>query len=218
MGKFKGVIFDADGTLLDSMSIWRNLGEWYLQKKGIVARPGLFHDLQGFGMDGVMRYLKETYDLREDIPQITKEITELVEDFYIHKVQAKSGVREFLQKLAERGIPGCVATSNYRYLVEPALKRCGISAYLPELFTTIELETAKDTPFIYQHAAGYLGTKTEETLVFEDALHAVRTARLAGFPVVAVLDDSERENRDAVKALTDLVIETFYEAEGILDA
>ncbi|MDR1831232.1 MAG: HAD family phosphatase [Fusobacteriaceae bacterium] len=217
MIKLRGAVFDADGTLLDSMAIWKDLGAMFLRKRGVEAEAGLSQTLQALEMAEVAAYLKKTYGLPGEIPQILEEITDMVREFYAFTVEAKPGVLPFLAKLKARGIPMCIATSNFRWLLAPALERCGISAYIPDMFTAVELETGKAEPLIFDRARERLGTLPGETVVFEDAPYAMRTAKNAGYQVVAVYDDWYRDAREEIEGLADAAITTFDETEGIFD-
>ena len=102
----------------------------------------------------------------------------------------------------------CVATVTDRYLVEETLERLGVLHYFSEIFTCAEVGFGKDKPIIYRKALEHLGTKKDETIVFEDALFALRTAKADGFYTVGVYDRHEKR-QDELKSLADYYILDF---------
>ena len=168
----KGVIFDVDGVLLNSMPVWENLGELYLQKFGIQAEKDLSEILYEMSLKEAAEYLISHYGLKQTVEEVTKGIVKEVEQFYVEKVPLKEGVREYLKELKERKIPMVIATSGDRKNAEAALKRLKV----------------------YFAAALQLDTDPGQTWVFEDAWHAIRTAKSAGFKTVAVYDKANDKN------------------------
>lgn len=206
--KLAGAIFDFDGTLFDSMSIWDTVGEDYLRSLGRPPEEGLRNILKPLSLAQSARYLKERYSLPLSEAQIMESVNKTVENFYFHTVQPKPGVPEFLEQLRRQGVKMCIATATDRYQVEAALKRCGLDGYFCEIFTCTGVGHGKDEPDIYEAALAYLGTAKSETLVFEDALHAIRTAKKAGFSVAAVFDTHE-PNQKEIQALADFFLKSF---------
>ena len=119
----KGVIFDVDGVLLNSMPVWENLGELYLQKFGIQAEKDLSEILYEMSLKEAAEYLISHYGLKQTVEEVTRGIVKEVEQFYVEKVPLKEGVREYLKELKERKIPMVIATSGDRKNAEAALKR-----------------------------------------------------------------------------------------------
>lgn len=205
----KGAIFDADGTLLDSMPIWQALGQRYLAIHGIIAEQGLSDILYAMSLEESSCYLKETYGLSDSIERITGEILALIRSFYMDEVTLKEGVIDYLRYLHERKIPMIVATSNDKSLLHNAFARLQIDEYFQDILTCGELNASKSEPTIYLRAAQKIGTTTEETVVFEDVLHGIQGAKKAGFITVAVADDSNRLEREQLSHTADYFIRDF---------
>lgn len=204
-------IFDVDGTLLDSMPVWDDIGERYLTSLGISAREGLHDVLNTMSLEQGAVYLKEEYQIDKPIPQIVKEVLKIVSDFYRFEAPLKSGVKETLEWLSEKKIKMVIATSSNKELVEAALERNGVLQYFEQIYTCTEVGAGKDEPKIYLEAAKFLQTKPENTAVFEDAIHAADTARLAGFVVIGVYDVSNEENLSRMKEVCDYYYERMDE-------
>ena len=118
-------------------------------------------------------------------------VNKMVAEIYRTKVTLKNGVREFLEVLKSKGVKMCVATVTDRPIVEDVLVRLGIRDFFDEILTCAEVGYNKETPHIYRAALEVLGMSKEETVVFEDALHALMTAKNDGFKVAAVYDKHE---------------------------
>ncbi len=187
---FQGAIFDADGTLLDTMQVWRNLGEMYLRKRNITPGKGLSAKLWPMSYEQGCEYLREHYGLQESVREIQEGISGMIEGFYRNEAALKLGVSDFLEELRRRNIHMVIATSGDRDLLNAALTRNGIAGYFQEIFTCTELHTDKYHPEIFTACAESLGLLPENIAVFEDSLFAIETAKCAGFRVFGVYDAS----------------------------
>ena len=203
-----GAIFDLDGTLLDSMSIWDTIGEDYLRSLSIEPRENLAETFKTFTLEESAEYYRTHYGVTLSVAEIVDGVNGMIEDFYRNTVQLKKGVLEFLAGLSKAGVKMCIATVTDKYLVEAALKRLEIRGYFSEIFTSAEVGCSKNDPAIYRTALAYLGTKKRETLVFEDVFHALMTAKNDGFPVAAVYDEHESRQTE-MKANGDYYITDF---------
>lgn len=208
----KGVIFDADGTLLDSMSVWSELGERYLAKHGIKAGDDLAKTLYPLSLSESASYLKKAYCLGEGTEEIVSDIVGMVRLFYLNDVVPKVGAVDYIRRLHERKIPMIVATSNDKDLLKSVFLRLGIDRCFRGVITCDEENTCKRDSAIYIKAAEILGTKPCETVVFEDVLHGILSAKNAGFLTVAVDDVSNRTETEKLRAAADYFIRDFTDS------
>ena len=209
----KGAIFDFDGTLVDSMFIWDSFGENYLRTLGKEPKENLTETFKTFTLEQAAEYYRAHYGVTLSVGEIVDGVNEMVAEIYRTKVTLKEGVLEFLRDLQSKGVKMCVATVTDRPIVEDVLNRLGIRCFFTEIFTCAEVGYNKETPHIYRAALEALGTKKDETVVFEDALHALITAKKDGFKVAAVYDRHER-NQTQMKENSDYYI-TNYETAKI---
>ena len=209
MAMIKGAVFDVDGVLLNSMPVWENLGELYLESLGIEAEKGLGETLFTMSMEEGAEYLISHYGVEKTPQQIVDGIAREVRDFYENRVPLKEGVRQYLTELRERKIPMVLATSGDRKNAEAALKRLKVFSFFRGIFTSSEIGSGKNQPDIYFTAALQLDTEPGETLVFEDALHAIQTAKRAGFRTVAVYDRSDDRDLAQIWNTADIYLPEF---------
>lgn len=217
MIKIKGAIFDLDGTLLDSMHIWDTIAEDYLKSHGITPNSDIREAVKSMSIQQVCEHFCNVYGLPLTNGEIAKGVNGMIEDFYFNHVVLKDGVPEMLNKLQSRGVKMCVATATDRYLVEAGLRRNGIFKYFSQIFTCTEVGAGKDEPDIFFHALEHLGTDIKETIVFEDALYAIKTAAEAGFIVAALYDNSAKDKQDEIKSCANYYFKSFTEWNELND-
>ena len=210
--KLKCAIFDFDGTLFDSMYIWDMVGEVYLRSLGKEPKPSMREDIRALSLYQSSCYFKDEYDIDLSVEEIMMGINKTVENFYLHEVQPKAGVVAFLNQMKQQGIATCIATASEYYQIEAALQRCQIEHLFDAIFTCTEVGHGKDEPVIFRKAMEYFGANRNNTIIFEDALHAVKTAKMDGFKVAVVFDNSEKRQTE-IRQLGDCYITEFEHAE-----
>ena len=210
--KLKCAIFDFDGTLFDSMYIWDMIGEVYLRSIGKEPKPSIREDIRALSLYQSSCYFKEEYAIDLSVEEIMAGINKTVENFYLHEVQPKVGVVTFLNQMKQQGIATCIATASEYDQIEAALQRCQMEHLFDAIFTCTEVGHGKDEPVIFRKAMEYFDAERNNTLIFEDALHAVKTAKKDGFKVAAVFDKSEKRQAE-IQQLCDCYITEFEHAE-----
>lgn len=216
MENIKYAIFDVDGTLTDSMHIWDTCGGAYLMMRGIEPHAGETFRTRGY-REGIT-YMIEEYNLPLTYDELMAELLKILEFYYFNIAEKKEGVAEFLQKMQMSGVKMCIITATNQYLIDAALERNGILKYFSRVFSTVDIGKHKDKPEIFNIARDFLGAdKNEDVFVFEDALYSMKTAKAAGYKVIAVEDYSAEPDRDEIKALADYYIENYSQIYDILD-
>ena len=206
----KGLIFDFDGTLFDSMFIWDTAGEVYLRSIGKEPEADLQKVLKPMSLLQSAQYIREKYDIPLSVEEIMDGVNRTVEGFYFHTVEPKPGVIAFLEELHRRNIKTCIATATDRYQVEAALQRCNMLHFFSEIFTCTEVGSGKDRPDIFRKAMEHLQTDRSTTAVVEDAYHAVYTAKQDGFYVVGVHDLHESRQQELLH-LADVYLSDYFD-------
>ena len=195
----KFAIFDLDGTLLDSNGMWKTLGEKFLRSIGKIPAPDLSERLWDMSLKDAAKLLKAEYSLSFSEDEIIEKAVKMSEYFYLNEAKPKNGAREILERLKMLNVQIKLVTSSDENLAEKSLERLDLLKY----FSGIYGKADKSKQSAYLNACN----KPYETVVFEDALYAVRTAKAAGFTVCAVYDFSERD-QETLKQTAD-----FYENE-----
>lgn len=210
--KIKCAIFDFDGTLFDSMFIWDHVGEIYLRSLGKEPKPSMREDIRTMSLYQSACYFQKEYDLALSAEQIIAGFNQIIEHFYTHEILPKPGVGKFLEQMKEAKIPMCIVTACDRSQIEASLRRCGMEHYFEAIFTCSEVGHGKDEPVIFRKAMEHFDADRSTAIVFEDAFHAVQTAKADGFAVVAVSDNSEKRQSE-IRTLSDCYIADFKHTE-----
>lgn len=207
----KGIIFDIDGVVLDSMSIWNDLGARYLRSLNVEPEEGLNEILFSMSMEQGADYLKEHYKLKRSTASILNGIQDMLRDFYYYEVPAKPGAKELMEFLKEKGMRITAATSSPRSHIEKALTRNKLLRYVEVIYTTGEIGISKHSPDIYNKTASYMKLAPAEVLVLEDSLYALKTAKEAGYKTAGVYDKDGETDQAGVEATGDIYIRNLSE-------
>lgn len=209
--QIKAVIFDLDGTLVDSMWMWENIDIEYLSRYGISLPDNLQQEIAGMSFSETAVYFKETFGIPESLDEIKSTWNEMAYYKYTHDVPLKPGVLEFLKKLKAQGIRTGIATSNSRELAQAVIETLHIKEYLDEIHTSCEVAKGKPAPDIYLLVADCLGVKPEHCLVFEDIPEGILAGKRAGMRTCAVEDAFSMDLSEEKKKLADYYISTYEE-------
>ena len=188
----RAVIFDLDGTLIDSMRIWHEIDIAFFAENGLSLPEGLSETVAKMSIDEWADYFVTNFVPSQTPAQVIARIEEMAADHYKYTIPMKPYVPEILDALDAKGIPYGICTATYRSSAHAVLTRLGLLERMQFVLTGEDHPVGKTSPDIYFDAQKRLGAAVSETLVIEDALHCIETASGAGFPVAAVYDASIR--------------------------
>lgn len=210
----EAVLFDLDGTLMDSMWVWVDVDEAYIRRYGLTPPEDFNQKIEGMSYtETAMYYLRVFPEIHKTLDEIKQEWYEMTLSRYTEEVTLKPGLVPFLKELKKRGMKMGVATSNTRELVNAALKAHGISEYFDIISTSCEAGAGKPAPDVYLHAAGALKVRPDGCLVFEDVPMGILAGKNAGMRVCAVDDAFSSAQEARKRELADYYI---YSYEDVL--
>lgn len=207
----EAVLFDLDGTLVDSMWVWPEVDIDYLGRMGLEVPEDLQREIEGMGFTEVAWYFKERFQIPDSVEQIKKTWNDMAMEAYIHRVPLKPGVRRLLGYLKERGIFIGVASSNSKELIQAVLKSHGVDSYFDCIVTACEVKRGKPAPDVYLEAARRLGVATEKCLVFEDIVPGIQAGNAAHMTTCAVEDAYSADQRGRKRQEADYYLFSYEE-------
>ncbi|TCO73841.1 HAD family hydrolase [Marinisporobacter balticus] len=209
IGNIHAVIFDLDGTLVDSMWIWKQIDIDYLGKRGIALPDDLQKTIEGMSFTETAQYFKDRFRLKDTIDEIKEEWMDMTKGFYENKIVLKAGVYDFLMDLKNRGIKLGIGTSNAKELAQGVLQKNNIIDFFDIIRTSCEVEKGKPEPDIFLKVAEDLGVHPDKCLVFEDTYAGVLAAKRAGMKVFAIADETSFAYKEDISSLADQYLEGF---------
>ena len=214
-----GVIFDCDGTLIDSMEAWRALEEDLARRAG---RPFTREDADALTVRTIPEcgeYVHEKFGLGECSADVERMINDFMFDFYSTRAQLRPGALAFIEGLASQGVRMTVASSTPQPLLEAGLAHVGVTPFLDAIVSVDVVGKSKREPAVYDHARAIMGTALEYTWGFEDAIYAVDTLVRGGYKTVGIYDNDlsatyeqlEARATIAIREFSDLSVDRFLE-------
>lgn len=230
----KYVIFDLDGTLIDSIGMW-NLTDYTLIKRlsGLSIdfdviqndRDDFLHNnTSGEIYINYCKFLIDKYNLSiKDEKQLSEYRRELYKEIYENEIQFKSNVVSLLKKLKESGYILILATMSSKdqidiYAQSPKLvKEANIKEIFDLITTKDNVTLKKPNPEIYNNIISYFNAQKDECLVFEDSYSGVLAAKNAGVEVVNIYDKYSDKDRNKINTTADYAILDYNEIIDLLE-
>ena len=205
------VIFDMDGTLLNSTSLWQDIDKAFFAKRGMEVPEEYAQHIVHLGLKQAAIYTKKAYGFDETPEEIMEEWHQMSLDIYQHDVELKPGALELLELLKGRGVKMAIATANDDKLYMPCIERLGIGKYFDFIADVNNVKEGKQSAKIYEFLAERMGVKKENTMVVEDMPTCVKTAYQNGFITVAIFDNASKDYDSEKRDNSDLYINSFYD-------
>lgn len=215
--EIKAVIFDMDGTLIDSTGIWHEIDKAFFSKRNMELPSDYAQHIVHLGLKQAAVYTKETYHLDESIQDIMDEWHNMSIDMYRYNVPLKLHALELLKLLKENNVKMAIATANDEPLYRPCIERLGIGEYFDEIADVNTAKEGKQSAKIYLDLAKKMGAEPQNTLVLEDMPTCVKTAFKNGFITVSVFDNASKDYDEQKINNSHLFIKDFGELIDKLD-
>ncbi|MCD8219768.1 MAG: HAD family phosphatase [Ruminococcus sp.] len=207
----QGVIFDLDGTLLDSTGMWSQIDRKLLQHYHREIPPDISETVRHMSIEESSGYFIDRFKLPCTTDAFAKLAADFAREAYFETLPLKPHAVKLLDWLDENGIRYGVATATYRELAQVALKRLGIWERLAFLLTEQEVGAPKTQPQIFREGAARLHLGRRQVTVAEDSLHAVETAKAAGFFTVGVYDPVSKGDWAKMQATATVHVTDLWE-------
>lgn len=205
----KGIIFDLDGTMVDSMWMWRQIDNEFMAAHGLDMTDELEEAIEGMSFRETAEYFVRTYSLKETADELMDIWVDMAIHKYRYEVPLKPGMAEFLPEMKRRGIRMGIATSNARILLDAVAQAHRLYEYMDAILTANEVKRGKPAPDVFLAVADKLDLEPADCLVFEDISQGIRAGLAAGMKVCAVSDEYSRAQEAQKRALAHYYIDSY---------
>ncbi|MBQ6837865.1 MAG: HAD family phosphatase [Clostridia bacterium] len=207
-----GAIFDFDGTLFDSMHVWKGIKYNFFESIGIKLTKEDEEAFKGLFLRELFYLAIERFNLKYTYEELLSMLFEYIKGRYLNETEPKNDIIEFLDRLKSKGVKMGIATATGETALVAVLEKYGMLHYFSPIYSTYTVGASKTEPKVYDVVLNELGTEKETTWVFEDALYAAKTAKANGYNVVGIYDKSE-PLQDELKEIVDIYIHDYSELE-----
>lgn len=203
------IIFDVDGTIADSMWMWKQIDIEYLGRFGIELPKDLQKNIEGMSFRETAIYFKEHFHIPDDIETMMNDWNEMAAHKYRYEIPLKKGALDFFKICMKKNMPLGIATSNSRELLEYFLEAHGLKKYFKAIVTGSDGLNGKPAPDMYLEVAKRLEVKPSKCLVFEDIIPGILAGKNAGMKVCAIEDKYSQDVIEEKIEKADYFINSF---------
>lgn len=207
----KGAIFDIDGTILDSMTVWLDITNEFFKEHNVNVSKNEIMSYQSMSFEESIVKIHTEYIKDMSVEEMFEEFSARAEQAYAQTLPAKPGVCEYIHSLHRSGVKLAVATSGFKKLAEAALRRLGVFECFSAFAYSSETGCSKSQPDIYLLAAERIDEPPEDCVVFEDIITGIKSASSAGFKTVAIEDPTNFADRKSLKKHANIYITDWHE-------
>lgn len=233
----KVIIFDMDGTLIDSIGIWNEVDNLFIKKLGFTGEVEI--DIIQKQRDETLRtysksenpyldyckLLGKRYNSQLTAEEILNLRYNVAQDYLKNIIDYKPNVDKFLKKLKEKNFILAIASTTrksnmdiYRTKNTNIINKAKLDEYFSVIYTREDAKEIKPSPEIYLKVIETLKVKKEDCLIFEDSLIGIESAKNAGIACVAIYDKYSDMDREQINKLSDYQLNDYFEAIQILDS
>ncbi|MGN0383961.1 MAG: HAD family hydrolase [Eubacterium sp.] len=207
--KIEAVFFDLDGTLIDSMWMWKQIDIEYLGRYGIELPDGLQKAIEGMAFSETAVYFKNRFNIPDSLDKIKNDWNHMAWEMYEKRVPLKEGALEFLKFIKNKNIKTCIATSNSRELAELVINKHAVNKYFDSIITCCDVKSGKPAPDVYLKCADAVSVNPKNCLVIEDIPKGLMAGRAAGMKTIAIEDIYSDDVKEEKINLSDMYITNY---------
>lgn len=207
-----GAIFDFDGTLFDSMHVWKGIRYKFFEHLGLIFTEEDAEFFKGLFLSESIPLAIERFKLNMTYNEMMNKLFDYIKELYMVDSVPKNDIIDFLEKLKAKGVKMGIATATGETALIALLEKFDMLHYFSAIYSTFTVGAAKTEPKVYDVVLDAIGTDKATTWVFEDALYAATTAKNNGYKVVGIYDKSEPKT-DELEALADIYIHNYSEID-----
>ena len=215
--EINAVIFDMDGTLINSTGLWHEIDKRFFAKRNMDLPKDYAQKIVHLGLKQAAIFTKKEYGIKEASDEIIKEWRQMAIDFYVNEVQLKDGALDLLKLFKENGLKLSIATANDAELYMPCIDRLGIASYFDFIDDVNTSQKGKEDGKIYLDLVEKMHSKPGNTLVLEDMPTCIKTAFDNGFVTIAVYDEASKKYDEEKRKYSHLFINSLEELKNALE-
>lgn len=207
-----GAIFDFDGTLFDSMHVWKGIRYKFFERIGLKFTKEDEELFKGLYLSESIPLAIKRFNLNKTYDDLMNDLFDYIKELYLVDAVPKNDIVDFLDKLKSIGVKMGIATATGEPALIALLEKFDMMHYFSAIYSTFTVGASKTEPKVYDVVLDAIGTEKETTWVFEDALYAATTAKANGYKVVGIFDKSEPRTEE-LKELSDIYIHNYNEID-----
>lgn len=213
---FAAIIFDMDGTLVDSEIVWKEAETALFRDLGLDYTDEARQQIIGMRLDEMFTKLKRLYHLPQSVKELENDLVNRMIPLVYSEVRPKPGAQALIEYAAALGIPYCIASSSPMSIIKAVVDSQGWTKLIPHLFSADDVRLGKPAPDVYLYAAEKLGANPAECLALEDSATGARSAVAAGMTCYAIPDFHTKP--EAFAGITPHIFASLHEVLAMLQA
>lgn len=209
-------IFDLDGTLINSTSLWKDVDETFFKRRNMVVGEEYSKEIAHVGLEKAAKITKEKYLPNEKEEDILKEWNDLAIEAYKFRITLKDNVIKLFELLKKNNVKIALATANSKELYEPCLNRLQIAKYFDAIEDVNSCLEGKNSSEIYDKITHKFLVNKDNVVIFEDMITALKTSFNAGYLTVGINDKISVINESENRKYCHLFIDDFKEIIALI--